>query len=108
LDKAATARSCQQTKKLANTKHEKQVSDFKDKKAKRLQRTANVIKKQMRIAKAFGLAQLLKQPHRLAKQHALDCGNPKCLVCHSEKVFRKPTLQEKRFDQSCKTDNLDS
>jgi hypothetical protein len=84
------------------------MSDDRNKKAKRLQRTANVIKKQMRIAKAFGLNHLLKQPHRLAKHHALDCGNPKCQVCHSEKIFNKPTLQEKRFDQSCKTDNLDS
>jgi len=84
------------------------MSDDRSKKAKRLQRTANVIKKQLRIAKAFGLNHLLKQPHRLAKHHALDCGNPKCQVCHSEKIFNKPTLQEKRFDQSCKTDNLDS
>ncbi len=84
------------------------MSDDRTKKAKRLQRTANVIKKQLRIAKAFGLNHLLKQPHRLAKHHALDCGNPKCLVCHSEKVFSKPTIQEKRFVQGHKTDNLDS
>ena len=32
------------------------MSDDRSKKAKRLQRTANVIKKQLRIAKAFGLA----------------------------------------------------
>ena len=84
------------------------MSDDRNKKAKRLQRTANVIKKQMRIAKAHGLTHLLKQPHRLAKHHALDCGNHKCQVCHSEKVFGKPTLQEKRFAESCKTDNLNS
>jgi hypothetical protein len=84
------------------------MSDDRNKRAKRLQNTANVIKKQIRIAKAFGLTHLLKQPHRLAKHHALDCGNPKCQACHSEKIFNKPTLQEKRFDQSCKTDNLDS
>lgn len=78
------------------------MSDIKDKKAKRLQRTANVIKKQMRIAKALGLTHLLKQPHRLAKHHALDCGNPKCQVCHSEKVFGKPTFQERKFNQGDK------
>lgn len=75
------------------------MSDDRSKKAKRLQRTANAIKKQLRIAKAFGMSHILKQPHRLAKHHALDCGNPKCLVCHTEKVFRKPTLQEKKFNQ---------
>lgn len=78
------------------------MSDDKAKKAKRLQRTANVIKKQLRIAKSFGMTHLLKQPHRLAKHHALDCGNPKCLVCHSEKVFNKPTLQERKFNQGNK------
>jgi hypothetical protein len=78
------------------------MSDDRNKKAKRLQRTANVIKKQMRIAKAFGLTHLLKQPHRLAKHHALDCGNPKCLVCHSEKVFNKPTLQDRKFIEAHK------
>jgi hypothetical protein len=78
------------------------VSDNRTKKAKRLQRTANVIKKQLRIAKAFGMNHLLKQPHRLAKHHALDCGNPKCQVCHSEKVFGKPTFQERKFNQGDK------
>lgn len=76
--------------------------DNKTKKAKRLQRTSNAIKKQLRIAKAFGMKHLLKQPHRLAKHHALDCGNPECLVCHSDKVFRKPTLQEKKFIEAHK------
>jgi hypothetical protein len=78
------------------------MSDDRTKKAKRLQHTANVIKKQLRIAKTFGMTHLLKQPHRLAKHHALDCGNPKCLVCHSEKVFNKPTLQERKFIQGNK------
>jgi hypothetical protein len=48
------------------------------------------------------MTRVLKQPHRLAKQHALDCGNPKCLVCHSEKVFGKPTFQEQKFNQGKK------
>jgi hypothetical protein len=78
------------------------MSDDRNKKAKRLQHTANVIKKQMRIAKAFGLTHLLKQPHRLAKHHALDCGNPKCQVCHSEKIFNKPTLQDRKFIEAHK------
>lgn len=78
------------------------MSDNKDKKATRLQRTTNAINKQLRIAKSLGMTHLLKQPHRLAKHHALDCGNPKCLVCHSEKVFNKPTLQERKFIQGNK------
>lgn len=79
------------------------MSDDRTKKAKRLQRTANAIKKQIRIAKnTWNAEHLLKQPHRFAKRHALDCGNPECLVCHSEKVFRKPTVQEKKFIQGNK------
>lgn len=78
------------------------MNDNKDKKASRLQRTTNAINKQLRIAKSLGMTHLLKQPHRLAKHHALDCGNPKCQVCHSEKVFGKPTFQERKFNQGDK------
>ena len=80
------------------------MSDDRSKKAKRLQRTSNAIKKQLRIAKnsTWHNNRLIEQPHRMAKHHALDCGNPKCLVCHSEKVFRKPTLQEKKFIEAHK------
>ena len=79
------------------------MSDDRNKKANRLQRTKNAINKQIRIAKnTWNSEHLLKQPHRFAKNHALDCGNPKCLVCHLEKVFGKPTLQEQRFNQGNK------
>ncbi len=78
------------------------MSEDRTKKAKRLHRTSNAIKKQVRIARAFGMSHVLKQPHRLAKHHALDCGNPKCLVCHSEKVFGKPSFQERKFTESNK------
>jgi hypothetical protein len=78
------------------------VSDDKNKKAKRLHRTANAIKKQVRIAKSLGTTHTHNQPHRYAKRHALDCGNPKCQVCHSEKVFNKPTLQDRKFIEAHK------
>lgn len=81
------------------------MSDDRTKKAKRLHRTANAIKKQVRIAKSMGQHHMLEQPHRLAKHHALDCGNPECLVCHSEKVFRKPTMQERKFNEAHKGEN---
>lgn len=81
------------------------MSDDRSKKAKRLQRTSNAIKKQLRIAKAFGMTHVLKQPHRLAKHHALDCGNPECLLCHSDKVFHKPTLQERKFIEAHKDED---
>ena len=83
------------------------MSYDRTKKAKRIQRTQNAIKKQVRIAKAMGMNHVLEQPHRLAKHHALDCGNPECLVCHADKVFRKPTLQEKKFNEAHKGTQTD-
>ena len=84
------------------------MSYDRSKRANRLQRTANAIKRQIRIAKnAWNAEHLLKQPHRFAKRHALDCGNSECLVCHSEKVFRKPTLQEKKFIEAHKDNQTD-
>lgn len=67
------------------------------KKNKRIQKDENAIKKQTKIAKTFGVS--VKEPHKFAKHHALDCGNPKCLLCSREKVFGEPTMQQKRFDQ---------
>ena len=77
------------------------MSDDRTKKAKRLHRTANAIKKQIRIAKnTWNAEHLLKQPHRFAKRHALDCGNPECIMCgNPRKVWKEKTIQEKRFDE---------
>ena len=77
------------------------TEEDKFKKSKRLLKDDNAIKKQTKIAREFGVP--IKEPHRLAKQHALDCGNPKCLLCHSEKVFGKKTIKERRFDQDVDT-----
>lgn len=78
----------------------------KDKRSVRLHKSKVAALKQKRIAKAFGLPN--KPIHYYNKHHALDCGNTKCQVCHSDKVFNKPTIQEKRFAQGCKSDNLNS
>jgi len=67
------------------------------KKNKRIQKDENAVKKQTKIAKSHGMA--VKEPHKFAKHHALDCGNPKCLLCSREKVFGEPPMQQKRFDQ---------
>jgi hypothetical protein len=72
--------------------------------SRRLQQDENAIQKQLKIAKAHGLTvEDIGEPHRLAKQHAMDCGNPQCLLCSREKVFGKPTIQEQRFYQTEKT-----
>ncbi len=61
------------------------------------------IARQVRIAKAHGLGfhdQVIKEPHRLAKHHAMDCGQPGCMLCgNPRKVFKERTAQEKRMYQ---------
>ena len=70
----------------------------KIKHSKRLQKDENVIKKQTRIAKAVGLEVI--EPHKFAKHHAMNCGNPKCFMCSNpRKVFKELTQQEKRLFQ---------
>jgi hypothetical protein len=74
----------------------------KIKHSKRLLKDDNAIHKQLQIAKEMGHMghnKFIREPHRLAKHHALDCGNPKCLMCHSDKVFGHKTIQEQRFEQ---------
>jgi hypothetical protein len=62
------------------------------------------IARQVKIAKAHGLTSrdaAIKQPHRLAKHHAMDCGNPECYLCGNPRKTHKDklTVQEKRFNQ---------
>jgi hypothetical protein len=74
----------------------------KFKHSRRLLKDDNAINKQLKIAKTHGSSddKNVKNPHRLVKQHAMDCGNPRCLLCSREKVFGEPTIQQKRFDQN--------
>ena len=70
----------------------------KIKHSKRLQKDENVIKKQTKIAKAAGLE--VNEPHKFAKHHAMNCGNPKCIMCSNpRKTFKELTQQEKRLFQ---------
>lgn len=77
------------------------TEEDKFKKSKRLLKDENAIKKQTKIAREFGVP--IKEPHKFAKQHALDCGNPQCLLCSSEKVLGKKTIKERRFEQDMDT-----
>jgi len=57
------------------------TEEDKFKHSKRLQKEENAVKKQTKIAKAHGLTdkdKAIKEPHRLAKHHAMDCGQPGC------------------------------
>jgi hypothetical protein len=67
--------------------------------SKRLLKDENAIKKQTKIAKAAGMN--VKEPHKFAKHHAMDCGNPECYICGNPRKTHKDSLtpQEKRLFQ---------
>jgi len=79
------------------------TEEDKFKKSKRLQKDENAVAKQVKIAKAHGLTdkdRAVKEPHRLAKHHAMNCGQPGCMLCgNPRKIFKELTQQEKRLFQ---------
>lgn len=87
------------------------MSDPKEKvkNATRRHRDELAVKKQVKIAKqrgTFGNSdRIIKEPHRLAKRHAMDCGNPECFMCGNprrsklSKTKDKLTAQEQRLFQ---------
>jgi len=70
----------------------------KIKHSKRLLKDENAVKKQTKIAKGFGIP--VTEPHKFAKHHAMNCGNPKCVMCaNPRRTFKELTQQEKRMFQ---------
>ena len=70
----------------------------KFKHSKRLQKDENAVKKQVKIAREFGVP--VTEPHKFAKRHAMNCGNPNCVMCgNPRKTFKELTQQEKRLFQ---------
>lgn len=74
--------------------------------SRRRHKTDVAIARQLKIARqtqSRGEANsiLEKQPHRLAKHHTMDCGNPKCYLCGNPRKTHKDklTAQEKRMYQ---------
>ncbi len=63
------------------------------------------VKKQVKIAKQRGSFtdkdHIIKEPHRLSKHHAMDCGTPGCMLCGNPRHLHKDklTAQEKRLFQ---------
>lgn len=83
-------------------------NDFaKFKNSQRRHKTDVAIARQVKIAKSHGTYNLqsIKQTHRLAKHHAMDCGNPHCFLCGNPRKTHKDrlTAQEKRLFQDLDT-----
>lgn len=68
----------------------------------RIGQKQNHIKKQLKIAKTNGgNVRYLKQPHRLAKHSAMDCGVPNCHLCgNRRRIWEEKTIQELKFEQT--------
>lgn len=79
--------------------------------SRRIHQTEKHIARQLRIAKQKGYDfndEVMRQPHRLAKHHVMDCGNPGCSMCSNpRKLFGDRTIQERRFYQEYKEDGQD-
>jgi len=73
-------------------------AEDKIKNSQRRHRDDAAVNRQVKIAKTFGVP--VAEPHKLAKHHALNCGDPKCTMCaNPRKMFNEPTQQERRLFQ---------
>lgn len=71
----------------------------KYKHSKRLLKDENAVKRQTKIAESYGVE--VKDPHKFTKHHAINCGNPKCVLCmNPRKSYHEKTIQEQSFDQT--------
>lgn len=77
----------------------------RDQHSKHRHKTEAKSKRQAKIAKAYGVD--VKSPHEYAKKHALNCGNPNCVMCgNPRKFWKEETIQERRFKQKERTSEL--
>jgi hypothetical protein len=67
--------------------------------SRRRHKTDVAVARQVKIARAAGSN--IGQPHKFAKRHAMDCGNPRCFMCGNPRKTHKDRLtqQEKRLFQ---------
>lgn len=75
--------------------------------SRRRHKTDVQIARQVKIAKQHGLGfdnKSVKEPHRHAKRHAMDCGQPGCMLCGNPRrntayKSERLTAQERRLFQ---------
>ena len=80
------------------------TEEDKIKNSTRRHRDETAVQRQVKIAKQHGSTirdPEIKEPHRLAKHHAMDCGNPECFMCGNPRKTHKDklTAQEKKLFQ---------
>lgn len=55
----------------------------------------------------FGSSAAKVEAGRFRKRHPLDCGRPGCLLCHSEKVFKRRSVHQRRADEAFQSELKD-
>ena len=74
------------------------TEEEKFKRSARLHKDEAALKRQVKIAQSHGIK--VDVPHKFAKHHATNCGQPNCVMCgNPRKTFKEETIQEKRFNQ---------
>jgi hypothetical protein len=76
------------------------TEEDKIKRSKRMQKDECAVAKQVKIAKSAGMD--VKEAHKFAKKHAMDCGTPGCFLCGNARPHDGPTVQEKSFQHTSK------
>ena len=75
------------------------TEEDKVKHSQRRSKNDNAIRKQIKIAKAFGIP--VSDAHKYVKHHVMNCGNPNCVMCmNPRKAWGDKTMQEKSFEQT--------
>jgi hypothetical protein len=74
------------------------TEEDKVKHSQRRSKNDNAIRKQIKIAKAFGIP--VSDAHKYVKHHAMNCGDPNCAMCaNPRKMFGLKTFQEVKLEQ---------
>ena len=83
--------------------------------AYRISQDKRIIKKRLRLVKrteskipdSTGKTHydhLTEAPGKLRKRHPMDCGNPKCLLCHLGKLLKEKKPSDKRKEEKIKAE----
>ena len=75
----------------------------KIKHSKRISKKRSATIKQVKIAQAHGIT--VREYHRYAKHHSMNCGRPHCMLCcNPRRVWKEKTIQEQRFENQIVAD----
>ena len=79
-------------------------SEDKVKHSKRISKKRSATIKQVKIAQAHGIT--VREYHRYAKHHAMNCGRAHCMLCtNPRRTWKEKTMQEQKFEKQLAADN---